>query len=163
MSNKTKSFAATIGAGVSLLFITWQAVRLSPQIISPTPVWVVALLWLPLPKCLVLSLSCIAMWLWNPSIFLGSTRIPIRTWLLFGILSILSFVYYLKYKSYGQLHQGSGHVAALTVINLLLLLILLFTGVYGSRKPSYKKDLLFHWLLFAWLSSYAFPVFGELP
>ena len=33
----------------------------------------------------------------------------------------------------------------------------------GQNKPTYYKNLLFHWLLFAWIGSYAFAYMGETP
>lgn len=49
------------------------------------------------------------------------------------------------------------------VMNGVALLLLWSLRYSASTRPAYWKNFLFHWLLFAWLGSIAFPWLGEMP
>lgn len=159
-NNKLTTFIA----GVLLALVTLQAVNSTgPTMLSPWPIVVIMLAWLPLPKLLVFSLPPLVMWAWNPTAFSGNSGIPRRSWWLYFGICLLSICYMVIYATVGAKYQGVTFISAVVVINAFLMLTLLAFGIRLKKSPSYKLSLLFHWTLFAWVFSYAFPVFGELP
>ena len=164
MFTKSYSLLLTLLVGVTLGFITWQSIAAKvPEITAPMPIWIIGLRWwIPYPA-IILWLPSITMWLWNPSAFRGETMIPTRSWGLYFLLGILSLLFYISFFSYGNQFQGRTHTLSLAIINFFFCSIILLVGLRSRRKPSFTANLLFHWLLFAWVSSYAFPFFGESP
>jgi hypothetical protein len=47
--------------------------------------------------------------------------------------------------------------------NILALALLWIAFIRAKRAPSFRRNLLAHWMLFVWLGWYAFPYLGELP
>lgn len=151
-------------AGVLLTLVALQAVNSrGPTIQSPWPIVIIILAWLSLPKLFIFSLPPLVMWAWNPTAFTGNTAIPRRSWWLYFGISLLSICYIAIYATIGAKYQGTTFMSAIVVINALLMLTLLTLGIRLKNKHSYPLSLLFHWILFAWAFSYAFPVLGELP
>ena len=50
----------------------------------------IVILWSGIPRLIVLSLATIAMWSWNPAVFWGKLEVPKRSYILFGVLALLS-------------------------------------------------------------------------
>jgi hypothetical protein len=62
----------------------------------------------------------------------------------------------------GAIVQGLHYNFSVLGINVVWLAILwLILARSWKAQPSFRFNLLFHWLLFAWLAWYAFPFFGE--
>ena len=101
---------------------------------------------------------------WNPGLLRGEPRIPKRSFVLVGLAIIFSIVWFWIGWKYGLEYQGPRYVWVLCIINAVWLLTL---GVLFARtwkaQPSFRTNLLLHWLLFAWLAWFAFPYLGELP
>jgi hypothetical protein len=100
---------------------------------------------------------------WHPGLFRGKCEIPIRTFVLLTVLSILSVIYFVSGWNDGKQYQGREYtivICAMNVVWLVSLWILLY-GAYRLRV--FKTNLLFHAVLFAWLAWYGFPYLGELP
>jgi len=167
MTNKKLFFVATLLAGLSLSLVCWQSFNADmPRIWAPFPVWPF-LIGRLIPSFLgswfaILSLPALAMWIWNPRAFLGKPEIPARSFLLFFLFALLSVLCNIVYGSYGMEYQGEAHTVAVIILNFSLMATLALIGLKAWRKPAFPLSLGFHWLLFAWLTSYAFPVFGEL-
>jgi hypothetical protein len=61
-------------------------------------------------------------------------------------------------------YQGARHTYVVCIVNAAWIAFLwLIFARYWKREPSFKINLLLHWVLFAWLAWYAFPYLGELP
>jgi len=108
-------------------------------------------------------LPTILFFLWNPGLTIRQqSNMPNKTvglaWLL-GILTIVDFV--LQWK-YGLQYQGTRHTIAVYTIYVLWLAVLWCVVIVAWRRPSFWANLLSHWVLFAWLSWYAFSYLGEL-
>ncbi len=88
-------------------------------------------------------------WLLGIHLFIGTAEVPQRSRLLFWILVAATLVYF---ATSWDLHMVS--VIALNLIALLLLWRLL---IRARRRPSFGRNLAFHWTLVAWLSWLAFP------
>ncbi len=60
--------------------------------------------------------------------------------------------------------QGVSYTHRVSALSLLWLASLWIAFVLVRKSaPSFTKNLLLHWFMFAWFAWYAFPFFGELP
>jgi hypothetical protein len=158
-----------IVGGVLLLIPAWIGLYSSnmPTLFAPFP----ALTFLP-----ALLLSELRLWslavliptilflLWTSGrLSIWQSKVPTRTLILLATLSVLTIADFKLSWNYGVQYQGRRHTIAVDVINLLWLVCLWTILYWTRRRPSFRTNLLLHWLLFAWLSWYAFPHLGELP
>jgi hypothetical protein len=102
--------------------------------------------------------------LWNPGLLVHQrSNMPKRTIALLGLLTVLTIVNFVVEWNYGMQYRGAHHTIVVYFINLMCLAFVWSAVVHCWHQPSFKANLLSHWLLFAWLSWYAFPYLGELP
>jgi len=102
--------------------------------------------------------------LWNPGlIFRQQSNLPKRTIGIVGVLSLLTIVDFVLEWKYGLQYRGARHTIAVYIVNILWLVVLWGALIRAWRRPTFKANLLAHWILFAWLGWYAFPYLGELP
>lgn len=158
MSQEGKYTLITLISGCSLALVPWLSLS------SNTPK-----IWAPFPLTLFmfggwlsLGIVPILMWLWNPALFAGSENVPKRSAALLLLLASLSIFYCFVGWPYGVKYQGQVHTVFVILLNATLIATLLLLGWLGWRRPSFHKNLAFHWLLFAWVISYSFPYLGEL-
>jgi hypothetical protein len=116
-------------------------------------------------QSLVVLVPSILFFLWNPGLLLNRRppNLPKRTIVLLALLTVLTVVDYVLEWKYGIQYRGTRHTIVVYVINAMWLASLWWTVARFQRQPSFKGNLLSHWLLFAWLAYYAFPYLGELP
>ena len=100
--------------------------------------------------------------LWNLPLLKGASTIPFRSRVLLGICTCLTVFYFIFAWPDGAKYQGITYTVAICVVNLLWVGLLWILLRQGIRTPSFLGNILFHWMLFAWLSWYAFPWLGEL-
>jgi len=163
MAMNRKPLIATFIVGCSLCLVSFQALNTgAPKPWAPLPLSLVIPLWLGTPGIFILSLGTLAMWAWNPKAFAGTSEIPKRSFILLLILTCLSVFQNIVSLPYGEKYQGEFHTIVVTAINLSLIIALMIIGIWAWRKPSFPLNLVFHWLMFAWVVSYAFPYLGEL-
>lgn len=164
-----KARLLVVVSGLTLLIPAFLGLLVSkvPTILCPFP----ALTVLP-----AFALSSLHLWtaavtvppllffLWNPQLFRGEGKLPQRSSWLTVAAMILSVIWFIAGWKDGFHYQGARQVYAVTVANLawIGLLSAVISG-YRKREPSFKMNLVFHWILFAWLAWYAFPYLGELP
>jgi hypothetical protein len=153
----------TVIAGCSLALVTWQSVNANvPEPWAPFSIFHVILGLASGSGILVFSWATAAFWVWNPGAFNGKSDVPKRSIVLYGILAALSILHNVVGISYGLRYQGKVYTVIVTSVNFALILIIASLLIHSRRAPSFAKSLFFHWLLFAWLLSYAFPYLGEL-
>ena len=163
MNSKAKYAGINFVAGCLLWLVLYQALNSGlPEPWAPGPIYLIILLWSGIPGLIVLSLGTIAMWSWNPAVFWGKLEVPKRSYILFGVLALLSAWQNIISWPDGKRYQGETHTIIVTIINLLLITTLIGLGIKAWHKPTLAKNMAFHWLLFAWLVSYAFPYLGEV-
>ena len=146
-------------AGLSLIPITFftlpiPALSLIVLLLAPGPLWFVC--------ALVCALGTISFWLWNPRFLGDCQKIPLRSTILLSVISAFSVFYLFTENMTGIQYQGKAYTVSVTLINFALMGLLWALRHWSLETPSFAKNLLFHWLLFAWLFSCAFPGFGEV-
>ncbi len=101
---------------------------------------------------------------WSPELLINQkSNLPKRTIGLIAVLSVLTFVYFVFRWNYAVQYYGFQHTMAVCLINVIWLCALWWVALRAVRRPSYRSILLTQWLLFVWLSWYAFPYLSELP
>ena len=101
---------------------------------------------------------------WNIRLFRVRGTVPRRSYWLLVTTAILSIVWFALGWQSGIHYHGARYVYVVFAVNVSWLLLLFALFARGVRRlVSFKADLLFHWILFAWLAWYAFPYLGELP
>jgi hypothetical protein len=115
-------------------------------------------------ESLAVLVPSILFFLWSPGLLLNQRpNLPKRTFVLLGLLTVLTVVDCVIEWKYGVVYRGARHTILVYVINAMWLASLWWTVVRCQRQPSFVGNLFSHWLLFAWLAWYAFPYLGELP
>ena len=159
----------TLTAGALLIFPASVGLLTSgaPTLISPFPALTI------LPAFLLSStglywlavlVPSVFFWLWNPQLFYGSTRIPVRTFVLFFACVVLTIIWFVESWNFGLQYQGARFTYITCACNgILVAFIGTLLVVFRKAAPSFWKVLAIHWLLFAWLAWGAFPYLGELP
>jgi hypothetical protein len=158
-----------VAAGLCLLIPAWIGLFSSgvPTLYSPFPTLTV------LPafvlshwhlESLAVLVPSILFFLWSPGLLLNQRpNLPKKTFVLLGLLTVLTVVDCVVEWKYGVVYRGARHTILVYVINAMWLASLWWTVVRCQRQPSFVGNLFSHWLLFAWLAWYAFPYLGELP
>jgi hypothetical protein len=148
---------AALGLLVSrtpMSFCPFPALTVLPAfVLSPLHLWSAAVIVPPL-----------LFFLWNPGLLRGESKLPKRSpWLLVAAIA-LSVIWFIVGWKDGLHYQGARHVYIVTATNVVWIgLLSVLFGWYRGQEPSFKLNLVFHWILFAWLAWYAFPYLGELP
>ena len=88
-------------------------------------------------------------WLLGMHLFIGTAEVPRRSRFLFWVLAASTAVYFALSWDF--------HLASVMAMNLLAVLVLWRLLVSARRRPSFLRNLAFHWTLVAWLSWFAFP------
>jgi hypothetical protein len=165
-----KASYQTLAVGFGLVLLAWIGCFSSgmPTLICPTPViTIIPAFFLASPPrhlpYLAILVPAILFFAWNPGLFRGNLRVPKRSWVLLITLSALSIAYFVGSWSYGNQYQGHQFTVAICAVNIVWLVILWAILSRSSRLSSFKANLFFHAVLFAWLAWYAFPYLGELP
>jgi hypothetical protein len=161
-----KSKYLTLLAGLSLLVpaLFWAlSARDMPSGFYPLPLLVLLPALFGLRQAAV-AIPVILFFVWNPGLFHGEAAVPRRSLVLLLVATSLNLPWFVFGWNDGLAMQGARYNYSVSAVNAVFIatLWMLFAR---SRKTnsSFKSNLLFHWLLFAWLAWYAFPFFGELP
>ncbi len=161
-----KSGYLTYAAGISLFVLAlfwWSVAGQDPSSVYPLPLLVLipALLGL---RQLAVVLPVILFFLWNAELIKGATEIPKRTFTLLIVSTALDVVWLAVASRDGMAMQGAKYTYLVCAVNISWIIVLWLLFLRGRKAtPTFKVNLLFHWILFMWLAWYAFPFFGELP
>jgi hypothetical protein len=159
---------ATIVGGIGLLIPASMGLLITgyPTILHPFP----AITVLP-----AFVLASVHLWmagtivpivffsLWNPHLSRGETRVPKRSYVLLTVSVFLSIIWFVLGWQFGLQYQGSTYTYWVCAINAGWIAVLAVSILRCQRANSFVSNLIFHWLLFAWLGWFAFPYLGELP
>jgi hypothetical protein len=166
-----KASYQTLAVGFGLVLLAWIGCFSSgiPTLASPMPtITVIPAFFLAsppshLPYWFAILVPALLFFTWNPGLFRGNLQVPKRSWVLLIALSALSVAYFAGSWRYGNQYQGREYTVAICAVNIVWLVVLWSILYRSSRLSSFKANLLFHGVLFAWLAWYAFPYLGELP
>ena len=119
--------------------------------------------WLEIPGfviAFVLPITVTA-YLWLADIRKGIVRVPLRSWLLFGLLIVSVPIYFATHWGGGLKYQGLSTTAGLAVSNALGLVVLAVLAWFSTARPSWRASLAFQGGLFLFCAWSAFPWLGE--
>jgi hypothetical protein len=134
----------------------------SDSILYPRPALVLMPMFFGL-RWAALAIPTLLFFLWNPRLFCGDTEVPKRSHVLLSLATLSSVLWFIACWKDGLAVQGARYNYSLLAINLVWITVLWIMFARGRKtKQSFLVNLLFHWLLFAWLAWYAFPFFGEM-
>jgi hypothetical protein len=101
---------------------------------------------------------------WNPQLLRAEGKIPKRSYAVFAVLVALSAFYFLESWKWGVEYQGAWLTTLFCWINVAWVVVLSLISLRSLIvAPSFRTNVFFHWILFAWLAWFAFPWLGELP
>jgi hypothetical protein len=150
-------------AGLSLLVpaLFWPFSGEGPTILYPFP----ALVLIPAFFGLTFAAAAVPMvlfFVWNPGLFNGNAKVPKRSYVLLIVATLVNVLWFVVGWKDGLAVQGTRYNYTVCAVNILWIASLWMMFALSRRaEPSFKTNLLLHWVLFAWLAWYAFPFFGE--
>lgn len=139
----------TVSANYPTIYAPLALINAIPMVISPS--YAVVLVILPTFYLI-----------WSYPLARGQQKIPIRTNIVSITLVFLSFIHLIMGWQYGLRYQGLFHVICMYTFNIIFWSILLVLNLLNRSTPSFLTNLLYHGILFIWLSWVAFPWLGEL-
>jgi hypothetical protein len=159
-----------IASGLSLMAFASIGLWLLPSVGFPT-------IYCPLPTLTLLSALILSEWrletaavlvpvvlffAWAPGLLVREpSKLPKRTVWAIAALAALTVVDFSIEWKYGMRFHGLQYTITVAIINVVWVGLLWWVSVRAWRQPSFKTIILTHWLMFAWLSWYAFPFLGE--
>ena len=139
-----------------------------PSVTAPFPLPWVVFVYFGVPTAVASLFPAGALLAWQPGLLLLKNTVspapmPIRSWVLFVVVSLLSFLGFVAGWEYGVEYEGLDYTrnCALISAGLALTSAALF-GIAAWTKH-FHVNLLAHTALFYWIASYAFPYLGEVP
>jgi len=151
----------TLAAGLALIGPAFWGVFGAGWLLCPFPFLTTIPAFFVGPLSLLLPSAFF--FLWCPRLFRGQERVPIRSLILLGVLTVLTGVYFMGSWSYGMRWQGAAITHGRLAANIVWIILLWFVFLWARNKGSFRANLLAHFLLFAWLGWQAFPYMGEFP
>lgn len=134
-----------------------------PSLLCPKP----ALLFIPSlflgkQKAIAILLPPLLFLLWNKDLVNGARRIPKRTYILTAFCLILMPLEFTSFWEAGILEQGQVYTYTVCIVNAAFgVLLIIALAVFRNKRATFAANLITHWLLFVWLSWYAFPALGR--
>jgi hypothetical protein len=107
------------------------------------------------------AVPSVCFFLWNQGLFRGEGVVPRRSHVLLIIVALLSALWFALGWKDGMAIQGAAYCRLVFSVNIACIGILFSMFAYSKKTNSFAINLLCHWILFLWLSWYAFPFFGE--
>ena len=110
-----------------------------------------------------LAIPVAAFFLWNPGLFRSQTEVPARSYILLAVATLADASWFVAGWKLGLSFQGATYTYSVCAINVAWLTLLWLGFLLGrNARPSFRRNLVLHWMLFAWLAWSAFPFFGEM-
>jgi hypothetical protein len=160
----TKNGLVTFLFGLGLLIPAYVGLFLSgvPTVTCPLPILTVIPGFICGPPAVILP--TLLFFAWSPGLFRGDAKVPWRSYVLLAVLTALSGMWFVGGWKLGLQYQDARYTRLVCAVNCVWVASLWAMFIYNWRRaPSFRANLLLHWIMFAWLSWYAFPYLGELP
>jgi hypothetical protein len=156
----------TLFAAVAVLALTilrFADVELpEPRFLPPPPETVVVLCY-AIGGPLALCTPAVLFLAWSHQLFRASERIPARSIVLLAILAAADAWVFSVGWDYGIRFQGRDSVMVSVGLNAVCVVGLFLLAAYSRTRPSFRRNLLYHAVLFSWLAVIALPYLGEWP
>lgn len=156
-----------IGLLLLLFVITAQAMGMTgygtPSLLSPYPLLLTIPAFMGIPIALLVLLFCVLAAVFSSQLRHGDGRIPRRAIVLYGLFVPISAVMFIVGWSYGVQYQGARYALGAAMSSAALVAILAALLWLNRRQASLWSSTWFHFLLFAWLGTFAVPYMGETP
>ena len=160
----TRNFYFVILGGALAFVPALAMVRNFPGPLSPYPIGFMLPLWLLGPSGYVSFLLLpMAFWIWSHQLGKGDGGIPRRSGVLLLVFVVLSLIWTIGGYEVARTWQGLLYARLLVAVDLGVPALLAGVLRQSRGRQTWVVSLVFHWLLFAWLGSYAFVYMGELP
>lgn len=143
----------TLVAGFSLLapIILFRAPFASelPNAIYPLPALMVIPAFLGLRQAAP-AVPVLLFFVWNPRLFRGDAAVPKRSYFLLFIATLLTPLWFIVGWKDGVAYQGVKYNWSVSAVNFVWLAALwIFFIRRRKMEPSFKANLLFHWMISA--------------
>jgi hypothetical protein len=156
-----KSNGLTLLAGLSLLLPALFILKQEDTIFYPHPGLVLIPMFFGL-RWAAFAVPTLLFFVWNPGLFRGDAEIPRRSYVLLIVATLVNALWFIVGWKDGLAVQGAGYSYSVCMVNMVWVALLSVMFARSLKAgPSFKRNLLVHWMLFAWLAWYAFPFFGE--
>jgi len=154
---------ASVLAALALLLVGWQSMGLfggsAPSLLSPISFILGAIAVLSVPGApIAFGLIFVV---WSSQLLRGRARVPKRTLFLWVATLILSTAWFCVGWEVGREFQGNKYLAMCALASCGFALAVGCALLINLRRPSFLLSLGAHFLLFAWIATYAFPWIGE--
>jgi hypothetical protein len=167
MSEKLLRFILLSTMAVILAAIAAHSLGVSgdnyPTLRSPYPVLLVIPAFLGVPVIVIAILFASAFAAWSNQLLRAEAAIPRRSIVLLFVAILLSGLVFISGWEYGLKYQGMNYLFPALAISALAVVILVVIASLNRRRPMLATSAAFHFLLFAWLATYAMPYLGETP
>jgi hypothetical protein len=130
---------------------------------SPYPLPLVIPAFLGVPSAILGMAFGLAFAAWSHQLVRHEEHIPRRSVGLFAVTVILSALGFIVGWRYGIRYQGRTYVFACVALSVAMAVLLTAVLLRNSDSPSVRSSAAFHFVLFAWLATYAMPYLGEGP
>ena len=156
-----KSNGLTLVAGLSLLLPALFFNKQESSIFYPHPGVLLLSIFLGL-RWAAFAVPALSFFVWNQGLFRGDSQVPMRSYVLLIVATLVNALWFVVGWKDGLAVQGARYNYSVCIINIawVVLLSVMFAR-HRKAAPSFKMNLLLHWMLFAWLTWYALPFFGE--
>jgi hypothetical protein len=127
----------------------------SPTVAAPTPFPLFLAYAFVGPMAFLIPAVLFVGWSWPLS--RGQARFPNRSLVLMSVLFVLSAAWHIAggWRTY--------YGVRMAYIWLLYVALVIVSATLCRLRPRFWLNAAAHWLLFAWLASYAFAYYGEVP
>lgn len=153
------TFLAGLSLGLPAIFFYFRQTGFD-NVLYPHPVLVLVPMLIGL-RWAAFAVPAVCFLLWNHGLFRGEEVVPRRSQVLLIVVTFLSVVWFALGWKDGIAIQGAAYCNPVLLVNIGCVAFLHLTFAYSRKTSSFGINLLCHWILFLWLSWYAFPFFGE--
>jgi hypothetical protein len=154
-----------VGLTIAIAIIAYVSVSSGvPSLISPFPLLVVVPFFFEVPgfavpiiPALAFAVCHISHWRRKPR-----ARLAIGLTILLWIVTPLNLVSLVAGWSYGIQYQGFAHTLFVVIVNATFAVVVWTMWWLATKPMNHRMQIAFGFMLFAWLSSFAFPWMGEI-
>jgi hypothetical protein len=135
----------------------------APSLATPYPLPLIIPAFLGVPAAILGAAFGLVFAAWSHQLVRQEEHIPRRSVGLFAVTVILSALFFIAGWKYGIRYQGRTYVFTCVAFSVAMAILLTAVLLRNRDSPSVRSSAAFHFVLFAWLATYAMPYLGEGP